>query len=105
MKNEGNDTIYLAMVKRDPKVTSDFVILHEVDNQVQIDYIQTHISELIDYLRENLKNWAIQISFSINESIEENIQLQTGKDKFNALARKNVNLYTLQKTFNLDIEY
>jgi hypothetical protein len=56
-------------------------------------------------LRESLRNWSIKVSFSITESEEENIQLQTGKDKFNALARKNPNLYTLQKTFNLDIEY
>ena len=105
MKEDGNDTIYLAMKKRDPKVSSDFQVIHEVDNQVQIDYIQTHLSELVDYLRENLKNWNVKVNFSIIESQEENIQMQTGKDKFNALARKNPNLYTLQKTFNLDIEY
>jgi hypothetical protein len=105
MKEDGNDTIYLAMKKRDPKVTADYQVIHEVDNQVQIDYIQTHLGELVDYLRESLRNWSIKVSFSITESEEENIQLQTGKDKFNALARKNPNLYTLQKTFNLDIEY
>jgi DNA polymerase-3 subunit gamma/tau len=105
MKEDGNDTIYLAMKKRDPKLAADFVIIHEVDNQVQIDYIQTHITDLIDYLRENLNNWGISLQFSITESEEENIKFQTGKDKFTALARKNPNLHTLQKLFNLDIEY
>jgi DNA polymerase-3 subunit gamma/tau len=105
MKEEGNDTIYFAMKKRDPKLANDFVIIHEVDNQVQIDYIQTHITDLLDYLRENLKNWGVTVNFSISEVEEENIKFQTGKDKFAALARKNPNLYTLQKLFNLDIEY
>ncbi len=105
MKEDGNDTIYLAMKKRDPKLANDFVIIHEVDNQVQIDYIQTHITDLLDFLRENLKNWGISVKFSITEAEDENIKFQTGKDKFAVLARKNPNLYTLQKLFNLDIEY
>lgn len=105
MKEDGNDTIYLAMVKRDPKIIGELHINHEVDNQVQIDYIQTHISELIDYLRENLKNWSISVDFTITNNLEESIKHQTGKDRFNALARKNPNLFTLQKTFNLDVEY
>jgi chromosomal replication initiation ATPase DnaA len=105
MKNEGNDTMYLAMIKRDPKIGSNFQLIHEVDNQVQIDYIQTHLSDLIDFLRESLKNWLISINFSISENQEESLKHQTGKDKFNALARKNPNLHTFQKTFNLDIEF
>ena len=47
MKEDGNDTIYLAMVKREPKIIGEFHINHEVDNQVQIDYIQTHISDVV----------------------------------------------------------
>jgi DNA polymerase-3 subunit gamma/tau len=105
MKEEGNDTIYLAMVKRDPKIIGEMHVNHEVDNQVQIDYIQTHISELIEYLREQLKNWSITVDFTISDNLEENVKHQTGKDRFNALARKNPNLFTLQKTFNLDVEY
>jgi DNA polymerase-3 subunit gamma/tau len=105
MKEEGNDTIYLAMIKRDPKIIGEFHVNHEVDNQVQIDYIQTHLSDLIEYLRENLKNWGITVDFTISENLEENVKHQTGKDRFNALARKNPNLFTLQKTFNLDVEY
>ena len=105
MKDEGHDTIYLAMVKRDPKLQGSSIINHEVDNQVQIDYIKIHHFELIDYLRNGLSNWGIEINFSINDTPNENIKHQTGKEKFNALARKNPNLHTLQKTFNLDIEY
>jgi hypothetical protein len=56
-------------------------------------------------LRESLKNWAISVDFTISENLEENVKHQTGKDRFNALARKNPNLFTLQKTFNLDVEY
>jgi hypothetical protein len=36
---------------------------------------------------------------------EKEKKFLTGKDKFNALDRKNPNLHTLKNLFNLDIEY
>lgn len=105
MKEEGNDTIYLAMSKRDPKIVNDNEIHQEFDNQVQVDRMQNHTLDLLDFLRNNLQNWTIQVFFDVSQHQDENKKLLNGKDKFNELAKKNANLFSLQKTFNLDVDY
>lgn len=105
MKEEGNDTIYLAMSKRDPKIVNENEIHQEFDNQVQVDRMQNHVMDLLDFLRNNLQNWSIQVFFDVSQQQDENKKLLTGKDKFNELAKKNANLFSLQKTFNLDVDY
>lgn len=105
VKNEGKETFYNAMIKREPKLVGDHEYLMEVDNQVQIDYIQPQLSELLDFIRKDLKNYDILIRVEITNNPDQEVKYQTGKDKFAALARKNPNLHTLKNTFNLDIEY
>lgn len=105
MKTEGKETFYNALIRREPKMLSDNEYLLEVDNQVQIDYIQGHISEMLSYIRRDLKNFEILVKVEITSNPEQEVKFQTGKDKFAALARKNPNLHTLKNTFNLDIEY
>lgn len=105
MKSKGKETFYNAMIKRDPKQKeiNEFALL--VDNQIQIDYIQPQLSDLVDYIRSELKNYQIEIKIELSNKPEEQLKFQTGKDKFAALARKNPNLHALKSTFNLDIEY
>lgn len=105
MKDKGLETVYFALTKRDPKILNNFEIHHECDNQIQIDIIQSNLSEIIEFVRLKLQNYSIQLFFEVIEKQEENAKLLTGKDKFNVLAKKNANLYSLQKTFNLDIDY
>lgn len=105
MKTEGKETFYNALIRREPKMLSENEYLLEVDNQVQIDYIQGHLSEMLSYIRRELKNFEIIVKVEITSNPEQEIKYQTGKDKFAALARKNPNLHTLKNTFNLDIEY
>lgn len=105
MKNEGKETIYNAMIKRDAKRIGDDDYLLEVDNQIQIDYIQPLLSELLGHLRKGLKNYDVDVRLEITKNPDKEVKFQTGKDKFAALSRKNPNLHTLKNTFNLDIEY
>lgn len=103
---EGADSMHLAMIKRDPKMPTSTHIHQEFDNQIQIDLMKSNFeSLLLDFLRNSLKNWSITVDFSLSEAQEENLKHLTGRDRFEALAKKNTNLITLQKTFNLDIEY
>jgi DNA polymerase-3 subunit gamma/tau len=105
MKSKGKETFYNAMIKRDPKQKGINEFALHVDNQIQIDYIQPQLSELVDYIRSELKNYQIEINIELTNKPEEQLKFQTGKDKFAALARKNPNLHALKSTFNLDIEY
>lgn len=105
IRQKGEETVFLAMERRDPKLLDDFQIQLEVDNQVQIDKLEIISPDLLKYLRENLKNWGIKINFTQIESAAEDIKLLTGKDKFEALKNKNANLTSFQRMFNLDVEY
>lgn len=105
MKDEGRDTFYNALIKRDPKATSDTSYDLEVDNQVQVDYIRPYLSDLLGFLRKELKNYDLNVDLKLTTTPDTEIKFQTGKDKFASLARKNPYLHTLKSTFNLDIEY
>lgn len=104
MKEKGMETFYNAMIKREPfeKAKDQFQLL--VDNQVQIDYITPHLQELNGYFRKELRNYDFTISVLITDKPEEEVKYLTGKDKFQAMARRNPNLHTLKNLFNLDIE-
>ena len=105
MKEKGKQTFYSALMKRDPIVVEGNHYKLEVDNQAQIDYISPILSELVDFLRSNLKNYSIDVKMELTTNPEEEVKFLNGKDKFAALARKNPNLHSLKSTFNLDIEF
>lgn len=105
LKENGDKTYYNALIKRDPIQKNDDQFILQVDNEVQIDTIRLRISELLGYLRKELRNYNIDVKLEITNNPEEEVKFQTGKDKFAALARKNPNLHTLKKAFNLDIEF
>jgi DNA polymerase-3 subunit gamma/tau len=104
-KNKGMETFYSAMVKRDPKVIDDVILLMSVDNQIQIDYITPHLQDLNGFLRKELKNYDVSVEMKLSEHQESEVKFLTGKDKFAAMARKNPNIHSLKTIFNLDIEY
>lgn len=101
----GADSMSLALTKRDPKL--DGTHIHaEFDNTIIVEMLQRDFyAPLMDYLRNKLKNWSVTFDYSVAQNSEENNKYLTSKDKFDILARKNVNLITLQKTFNLDLDY
>lgn len=104
IKEQRMDTFYHALTKRDPHFISDEKLAIIVDGEHQKDYIQPLLMDFISYLKEQLKNHWIEVEIIISDKPEEELKYQTGKEKFNALARKNPNLHTLKNLFNLDIE-
>ena len=105
MKAKGMETFYNAMIKRDPKIKDEVFFTMDVDNQVQIDYITPHLNDLIGFLRRELKNFNISLDFILSTDQESQIKFLTGKDRFESMAKKNLNLHTFKKIFNLDIEF
>ncbi len=105
VKENGLETFYNALIKRDPILVSEEVLGIVVDNQVQMDYIQAELVGFIEFMRKSLQNYHVDIQLSMSNEPEKETKFLTGKDKFSALARKNPNLHTLKNLFNLDIEY
>lgn len=104
LKGLGKDTFYHALIKRDPQLEDETVTL-VVDNEVQIAYITPILFEYVDFLKEDLKNGFIEVKMRVSEGIEKDNKPVTGKDKYQAMARKNPNIHTLKNRFNLDIEF
>ncbi|MBM3186623.1 MAG: hypothetical protein FJZ67_09995 [Bacteroidetes bacterium] len=105
MKENGMETFYQALIKREPHFLEEEKFGLEVDNQIQIDYINPILGNFIDFLRKNLNNYQIEITLILSDNPNKEVKYLTGKDKFNALARRNPNLHTLKNLFNLDIEF
>ena len=105
VKDEGQETFYNALVKRDPLIEKNDVLKLFVENQIQVDYIKPLLNKLISFIRKSLQNYNITIEIELTENPVEDIKLMHRKDKFKAMAKKNPNLNTLKNLFNLDIEF
>tara|TARA_E500000331_G_scaffold280219_1_gene273425 strand:- start:1389 stop:1838 length:450 start_codon:yes stop_codon:yes gene_type:complete len=105
VKDEGKETFYNALLKRDPLIEKNDVLKLFVDNQIQVDYITPLINELISFLRNSLKNHNITVKIELTENPVEDVKFLNGKDKFEVMAKKNPELNTLKNLFNLDIEF
>lgn len=104
VKEQGKDTFYHALIKRDPLIEDEKIILL-LDNAVQVEYIKPLLSEFTAFLKEELNNGFIEIQLNITAQQELNNKPITGKDKYHVLAKKNPNIHTLRNRFDLDIEY
>ena len=105
MKENSMETFYNALIKREPVFLDDEKIAIEVDNNVQIDYINPHLTDFVSFLRKNLKNYSISVEMRLTDDPMKDVKYLTGKDKFAAMSRKNTNLLKLKNLFNLDIEF
>lgn len=104
-KSKFMETMYNAMIKRDPKFIEPSQLLMYVDNQIQIDYMNPHLQDLIGYMRAELKNYAVTVELKLSDEDQSEVKFLTGKDRFASMAKKNPNLHTFKNIFNLDIEF
>jgi len=104
-KDQGKETVYNSMIKRDLKRKENHEYILEVDNHIQVSTFSNEMGDLLGFIRGKLKNSYIEIKVIETDAPEEEMKFQTGKDRYNALARKNPNLHSLKNTFNLDIEF
>ena len=104
VREAGKETFFHALIKRDPLLDDETITL-TLDNQVQVEYIRPILQEYVNFLRQSLKNGFLEIKLDVIDNPTEVQKPVTGKDKFQAMARKNPNIHTLKNRFNLDIEY
>lgn len=105
LKERGEKTFYNSLLKRDPIPKEEHLFVMEVDNHVQVETVKHGFGDFINYLRAELKNYLVDVEVIITKNTEKEVKFQTGKDKFASLARKNPNLHSFKKTFNLDVDY
>lgn len=105
MKEQGKESIYSALKRRDPKMQKEHQFLFEVDHKVMVDIIQQVLPDFNNFVRKRVKNYHVEIQVDVTDNPDEEIIHLTGKDKFQRMARKNPSLHTFKSIFNLDIEY
>lgn len=104
-KINGEEPIYHIMIKRDLQQIDDVKYHFEVDGAMQKTRMDLAIGDILNRLREELKNYDLEIAISVTSEQIEETKFLTGNDKFEKMARKNSNLFDFKNRFGLDIDY
>jgi hypothetical protein len=104
-KENTQETLYNSMIKREPILVDGKKIRIELDNPIQLGFVEAVQQELTTFLRESLKNYDIILEPFVSENQEEEQKYLSPKDQFSAMARTHPNLHTFKKLFNLDFDY
>ncbi|MCH2214451.1 MAG: DNA polymerase III subunit gamma/tau [Flavobacteriales bacterium] len=106
IKEQDKQSYYVTLTKHDPIMLEENQIQFLVDNHVQVSDIDQDRSNLMEFLREALNNWKIQLKVVIDEAEKKDgDSLYDPADKFKAMAEKNPLLKDFKDRFDLDIEH
>ena len=84
-----------------PELKDDYQLNLEIENTVQEDLINSIKTELVSWLRKELRNSKIQLNTIITEKTKGRI-IYTDAEKYEELLKKNSSLSKLKQKFNLD---
>ncbi|GAB1855514.1 hypothetical protein MHTCC0001_03480 [Flavobacteriaceae bacterium MHTCC 0001] len=84
-----------------PKVKGTTVYL-EFPNETNKVELERQQYELMQFLRQSLNNYDIQLSITVNEEVSKKYAYTT-REKFEKLKEKNAAIESLRRTFDLDI--
>ncbi|MCX2585130.1 DNA polymerase III subunit gamma/tau [Pedobacter sp. MR22-3] len=101
---KGADKINLFTILNNfaPKLISPVLIEISVESKTQEQFVVQESVELMNFLRNQLQNFAVDITFKQVERKIEN-RLYGNREKYDYLVNKNPKLDELRKRFNLDI--
>lgn len=105
LKSKGNESLAATLIKRKPEMAPDLQLKFTLDTKVQEEDMQVKKADFIQYLRQELKNFDIQLNFDVAAIEDNSSKIYTGRDKYEHMAGKNPKLHELRKRLNLDIEY
>lgn len=102
-KSQNKMNLAALMDNYTPTVKDNFIVELQVENKLQENELNHQKTELLNYLRPKLKNYAIQIQSIIVEQME-NKKPYTSTDKYHFMVKKNPKLEEFRKAFNLDLD-
>lgn len=104
LKKKNKINLYSTLTARQPVKENETSIAFHVSNQVQEDEINTLKTDLLVFLRTEMKNPALQFRIVVDQTESEK-KPYTGEEKFQHMAEKNPALNKLRQQFNLEIDY
>jgi len=101
LKSERRITIYTIMTSNAPRLQGNIIEV-DVENGVQADQLKEGKIDILNYLRVQLNNFALDIE---TKEVSQTVirKAYTSQEKYQAMATKNPALETLRKTFNLGL--
>ena len=100
---ESKINLYTLMTSNPPTLLDNYKIEVIIENKIQEMTLTTEKVDLLNHLRQSLKNFDIDI---VTRQIEksEKRKLYTSTEKYQALAEKNPALEEFKRRFNLSVE-
>lgn len=106
IKAEDKQSYYVTLTKHDPVMVEKNKIEFLVDNHVQVSDINEDKGNILEFLREKLNNWRIQLNVVIDETeSKDGDSLYDPSAKFAAMVEKNPLLAELKNRFDLDVDH
>ncbi|WP_316803974.1 DNA polymerase III subunit gamma/tau [Pedobacter nototheniae] len=102
LKRENKINLYTILNNFAPALKGKEHIVISVEGKAQEDFVQGESVELMNYLRNNLKNFGVEISYKHAERAHEK-RLYTSKERYDYLVNKNPKLEDLRRKFGLDL--
>lgn len=103
IKSEHKMSLASLLDNYTPTLKENFRIELQVENKLQANELIHERIDLLNYLREKLKNYSIMVEPIIVENTQER-KLYTSKDKYQHMLEKNPKLEEFRKAFNLDLD-
>jgi len=103
IKQRGQETFFSTLTIQKPVLTENnihFIIA----NAAQKEILDSHRSEMLEFLRKDMRNHYIQLTWEMKEA-EIKANLYTPAQKFNKMAENNPTLNKLKQKFDLDIDF
>lgn len=103
LKND-SPHLYSTLKSSRPVLQSGWNITFTLGNKVLEDELSLRKTEMMEFLRERLNNYKIQLQTSVAET-QQTMKPYTDKEKYEMMAGKNPALRTLREELDLEIEY
>ena len=101
LKAENRITLYTIMTANEPRLNGNSIEV-DVENMVQSEQLKEGKIDILNYLRVELKNFALDLT---THQLEQTVirKAYTSQEKYQQMAEKNPSLETLRKKFNLGL--
>lgn len=86
-----------------PEIDGEIINM-TVENKALEDDVTDNKTEILDFLRKELRNYNLSLTTKINADLRQK-KAYTPMEKFAKMSEKNPHLITLVKTFDMDINY
>ena len=103
LKKKNKINLYSTFTAKKPVQENDSTISFSVLNHVQEDEINSVKTDLLFFLRREMKVPALQLNIIVDKNQVER-KPYTGEEKYQRLAEKNPSVSKLRQQFNLEIE-